>query len=131
MQASPFPCLTKHGIVVDEECQCGALRTDHASSEIAFGHGAHAPTACQAFTWRAFRYGASPEPKVRVSAEKERELKAIELIVDEPLTDSVWNALASLTIVELRATAAWLQNARTAFEKAASDALINAVATSG
>lgn len=49
--SSPFPCKNRKGeIIIDEMCDCGLKRSDHADT-VAFGHGASA--RCSKFTWAA------------------------------------------------------------------------------
>lgn len=51
---NPFPCRMQNGsVVLNEECHCGHLRTEH-ETVIAFGHGACSKRTCgcQRFTWK-------------------------------------------------------------------------------
>jgi hypothetical protein len=50
MGLNPFPRVTPTRVVLDEECRCGALRTEHGT-RFAFGHGACERTGCAQFTW--------------------------------------------------------------------------------
>lgn len=60
---SPFPVDTPDGgTVVNERCQCGALRTDHADTEYAFGHGGNDDTGCAKFRWAGHVYDVTWEP---------------------------------------------------------------------
>lgn len=45
----------KGGTIINEECFCGALRTEHADTT-AQGHGGCESTGCKKFTWKGFVY---------------------------------------------------------------------------
>lgn len=50
---SPFPLFVpKIGVVIDERCICGQLRSEHQDTSYSYGHGA-AP-GCVQFTWIEF-----------------------------------------------------------------------------
>jgi len=51
---SPFPIAHKDGIIVDEMCACGALRSEHVSDNMSWRHGGCEKTMCQRFTWKHF-----------------------------------------------------------------------------
>lgn len=40
--------------IVDERCQCGALRSAHEDTEFSIGHGACPSTKCEQFTWKNY-----------------------------------------------------------------------------
>jgi len=41
---------TKDGVVINERCRCGALKTQH-DQRLAMGHGPCPETQCRQFTW--------------------------------------------------------------------------------
>lgn len=56
-RGSPFPIKhAKLGLIFDERCRCGHLRTQHNDSLVAFGHGECLLDGCDCskFTWREF-----------------------------------------------------------------------------
>jgi hypothetical protein len=53
--ANPFPVKTPKGtFIIDEECQCGGLRSQHKDT-ISYGHGSMG--TCPKFTWKRFLIG--------------------------------------------------------------------------
>lgn len=56
-QACPFPMKHgKLGLILNERCRCGHLRTEHFDSLVAFGHGECTKDDCNCgkFSWKEF-----------------------------------------------------------------------------
>lgn len=72
---NPFPRTANGRTVTDEECYCGALRTEHGPGPAgAFGHGACARTDCVQFTWKKMIV-AQPKPAPRRKHSRSSQIK--------------------------------------------------------
>ena len=60
---SPFPVATKRGVVIDEVCQCGAIRSEHEDT-ISYGHGPCIRTSCPKFSWARFVFMSKRRERV-------------------------------------------------------------------
>ncbi len=57
-QKSPFPMRGLNGRhIVNEKCQCGAMRSDH-NDTVAYGHGSCPAFSCEKFTWADFVFAS-------------------------------------------------------------------------
>jgi hypothetical protein len=62
MVENPFPRNFNGRIIENEECYCGAMRTEHSPGPAgAFGHGACLRTKCKQFTWKRMVIAESPK----------------------------------------------------------------------
>lgn len=59
---NPFPITFNGRTIADEECRCGAMRTEHGPGPAgAFGHGACVRTKCEQFTWKRMVLAKPPK----------------------------------------------------------------------
>lgn len=51
---NPFPKALPIGMLLDENCQCGAFRSYHQDTAFEYGHGPCPDLSCERFTWVSF-----------------------------------------------------------------------------